>query len=128
MNNPEVCEHCGHELTKASVERKEISDNLIKRHEDLDSNLKEREDKIDAHLKEREELLDSTLAAREKKIDATAEDMLAMVQRMEKRMGADLESREAIRVLENKIRERVAESARRDDWLDKRIQDEGKDK
>lgn len=120
MSETEVCEHCGHQLKTASLERKQISEDLIERHDTLDVNLKNREDKIDQHLKEREEKLDATLEAREKKLDTASSEMLAMIQRMERRLGADLESREAIRLLEEKIRAKIAVEDRRIGWLDNR--------
>lgn len=104
MDNIEVCQHCGQELKMASKERKEISETQL--------------DNI-AQVGE-------ALEVRHVKVDAAADELLAIVQRIEKSLGADLETKQAVKELEAKIRARIVVEGKRETLVQATILGEGK--
>lgn len=85
----EICEHCGQELKKASEERREIKDLQI-------NNI----DKVS-----------KALSARQEKLDAASVEMLEIIQRIERKVGADKETLQAVKELELKLRKKIIEES-----------------
>jgi hypothetical protein len=85
MADKQICEHCGQELIKASLERQDIRDTQLENIDKVGEALSERQDKLD---------------------DASAE-MLAIIQRIEAKVGADVSTLQEVKDLELKIRARI---------------------
>jgi hypothetical protein len=95
--NVEVCDHCGQELQKASAERKEIKDLQL--------------DNIDR--------VGKALSERQEKLDKASLEMLDIIQRIEKKVGADSETLQAVKELELKLRNKVLAEAEKQKKLER---------
>jgi hypothetical protein len=78
----EVCEHCGQELQKASTERRIIQQTQL--------------DNMDK--------VSDALQLRQNKLDDASADMLAIIQRIEAKVGADEQTRTDIEELRLRVR------------------------
>lgn len=99
-----ICEHCGQELKKASDERQEIKAIQAQNISDVSTALIEEQNKVA-----------DTLSIRQDKLDLASQEMLDIVQRIEKKVGADAQALEDVKALEVKIRAKIAAQAKAQD-------------
>ncbi len=93
MGKIEICKYCGQELDKDSNERKEIQETQLKNIIDVSDALTERQNKL----------------------DAASHEMLDIIQRIEVKVGADMQTLQEVKELEARIRAKILVEDKRQD-------------